>query len=198
MSQFQFAKIYGRDLENYYADISRIRMAVFREWPYLYGGSEEFERKYLSVYFENPRSMGILVKQADEVIGISTMVPLAGEHEEMKKPVSDFGFDINEIFYYAETCILPKYRGGGIYKEIFRMREEHAKSFGDDYKKVCFFSVIRPDDHPRKPANYRPLDEVWSKYGFQKVEGLMTGFTWQDVDDDYESRKQLSVWMKDL
>ena len=198
MSEFEYKKIIGKDIEQYFDDICRIRITVFKEWPYLYEGTVEYEREYLTHYFENDRSLCILIIADKKVVGISTSMPLAGEHEEFKKPVADFGFDISKIFYYSETCLLKEHRGKGIYRKIFSLREEHVKSFGDDYHKVCFCSVIRPAEHPLKPKDYRPLEETWKRYEFYKVDGLTMTFLWTDIGENKETRKNLSVWMKDL
>jgi len=32
------------------ADLARLRIAVFRDWPYLYDGDEAYEREYLRAY----------------------------------------------------------------------------------------------------------------------------------------------------
>ena len=31
-------------------ELARLRVAVFRDWPYLYDGSEDYERRYLATY----------------------------------------------------------------------------------------------------------------------------------------------------
>lgn len=198
MGEISFVLVKGNDLQNYFKDIARIRITVFKEWPYLYLGSEDYEREYLQVYFKNERSLGILVKDADQVVGISTLMPLDGEHEDLKNPLLQAGYDISRIFYYSESCLLPAYRGKGIYKEFFRLREEHVRSFGADYDKVCFCSVIRPDNHPLRPRDYRPLDPIWQSFEFNKVENPKMSYDWTDLNESEETKKYLSVWFKDL
>lgn len=198
MVPFEFKNVYGEEIETYFNDISRIRVTVFREWPYIYEGSVDYERQYLQNYFDNERSLCILCFHENQVIGISTLMPLEGEHEDLKKPLREAGYDITKIFYYSESCLLKAFRGRGTYAEFFKRREEHVKYFSTDYESVCFCSVVRPDQHPLKPQDYRPLYESWRKYGFEKVENLQMSFLWQDLDQTTETRKFLDVWMKSL
>lgn len=198
MSEFSFKQVYGPEINEHLDDISRIRITVFREWPYLYEGSPEYEADYLSVYVKHPRALCILCYHGQSLVGVSTLMPLAGEHYDLQKPVADYGFDVSRLFYYSESCMLPEFRGRGIYREFFRRREEHVRSYKGDYDRVCFCSVVRPENHPFKPVNHNPLDDVWRRYGFEKVSGLQMSFLWTDVGNREETRKALDVWMKEL
>ena len=46
----------GPDLNNYIDNIARLRIEVFRDFPYLYDGTMEYERNYLQTY---SRSSGL-------------------------------------------------------------------------------------------------------------------------------------------
>lgn len=198
MSQFRFRQVSGKDIRNVIRELSQIRIQVFKEWPYLYDGSLEYERQYLQNYFDHPRSLCILVSVDEKVVGVSTLMPLEGEHGDLKNPVLEAGYDISKIFYYGESCLLPEYRGSGIYPELFKRRLEHVESFGDEYHKICFCSVIRPDEHPLKPPDYRPLNEFWKRQGFERIPGLEMSYDWKDIGDSAETKKKLAVWMMDV
>jgi len=58
--------------------------------------------------------------------------------------------------------------------------------------------VVRPDDHPLKPADYRPLDSFWRKRGYAPAEGLVAHYAWKDVDQTEETLKALQFWIRDL
>ena len=92
---------------------------------------------------------------------------------------------------------MQQFRGQGVYRKIFTQREEYAKSL-KIYKKACFCSVIRPKTHPLFPENYKPLDSIWSKYGFEKIDQLYMNLSWQDLDKEMESQKSLQVWIKNI
>ena len=40
----------GAALDSALDDVARLRIAVFRDWPYLYDGDLDYERRYLESY----------------------------------------------------------------------------------------------------------------------------------------------------
>ena len=197
MSELRFERFQGPELEQRLWDIARLRMTVFRDWPYLYDGDEAYERRFLQIYIDSPRSFALAVVDGDEVVGVTTAMPLVDEDPAIQQPFVDGGFDVERIFYFAESVLLPGYRGRGLYRQFFREREDHAKFFGE-YDWVTFCAVQRPDDHPAKPADYQPLDPIWRHFGFEPRPDLMTTFPWRDVGDTEETTKPLMFWLKPL
>jgi hypothetical protein len=45
-------------------------------------------------------------------------------------------------------------------------------------------------------TDYRPLDQFWSRMGYQKHEKLKVYFPWKDIDKSEEDEKAMSVWLK--
>lgn len=190
-------KLNGNEIEPYIAPLASLRIQVFREFPYIYDGSIEYEKKYLSVYVKSPKSIAILVFVGKDLIGASTALPLADESSEFKKPFTDNGMDPGNIFYCGESILLPDYRGRGIYSSFMTSREKHARNLGN-FHTICFCAVQRPDDHPLRPTGYRPLDPVWEKFGYKKHSEFRTYYTWKDINEEDESPKQMIFWMKEL
>jgi hypothetical protein len=58
--------------------------------------------------------------------------------------------------------------------------------------------VIRPTDHPLRPADYRPLDGFWQKRGYKRLEGLVTHFSWKEIGETKPSDKPMEFWMRTL
>lgn len=177
--------------------LARLRMTVFREWPYLYDGNAEYERRYLDVYVRSPRSFALVAYDNDEPVGATTALPLADEHEELQQPLLDAGFDIERVFYNGESMLLPEYRGRGLYRKFFKAREDHAASFGT-YDWIVFCSVSRPEHHPLRPAEHLPLDPTWRRYGYEQRPDLIAHLSWQDIGDVKETGKRLEYWIKRL
>ena len=174
-----------------------LRIAVFREFPYLYEGKLEYERDYLKVYLNCPRSMVALAFDGDRAVGATTCMPLEEEGAEFKAPFVNAGLDISEFCYFGESILLPEYRGFGVGKEFMRLREAHARSLSG--VKYCTFCVVdRPADHPLRPANYVPLDAFWTKQGFVKRPDMQTSFSWQEIGESEESPKRMIYWVKTL
>ena len=74
---FSFRQLSGSAIAPYVPDLARLRIEVFREYPYLYDGDEAYERKYLQTYLDAPRSLAVLVYDGAQLIGASTGLPPA-------------------------------------------------------------------------------------------------------------------------
>ena len=187
----------GLDIEQVIPALAGLRISVFRAWPYLYDGSLEYESKYLRTYLECPESLVVVVRDGERIVGASSALPLRAETEEFKQPLLEHGFDVNQVFYLAESVLLPEYRTRGLGVEFFRLREAHAKRLGG-FLWSAFCAVERPNDHPRKPVGYVPLDEFWRKRGYARHPELQASYTWPDVGETTETEKPMTFWLKSL
>ncbi|PKM10526.1 MAG: GNAT family N-acetyltransferase [Gammaproteobacteria bacterium HGW-Gammaproteobacteria-3] len=185
----------GKTLERYIPELARLRIKVFREFPYLYDGDPDYEKKYLQTYIDCPESVIVLAFDGDTIIGASTAIPLKYETDEVKQPFIENGYDPNEVFYCGESVLNKKYRGFGIGVKFFQQREAHAADLGG-FEHICFCCVERPVDHPRRPVDYLPLDKFWNKRGYFKHPELKTTYTWKDLDEDAETPKPMTFWLK--
>lgn len=185
----------GAELEPWLDALGALRIRVFREYPYLYEGSLEYERNYLRIYQECPRSLVVLVTDtAGDLVGATTCMPLAEEAPEIRAPFVDAGIDVADCLYFGESIVLPAWRGHGLGKEFFVRREAHARKLG--LKTTAFCAVDRPDDHPLRPAGYRTLDAFWKDRGYSKQRGLQAQFIWKEIGEETESPKTLTFWTK--
>ena len=55
----------GEALIPHLDDVARLRMRVFRDWPYLYTGDPAYERDYMAAYARSPRSVCVLAFDGD-------------------------------------------------------------------------------------------------------------------------------------
>lgn len=177
--------------------LARLRIEVFRDFPYLYAGTTAYEETYLRKYVDSPDSVVAIAFDRDAVIGASTGLPLAHETENVTAPFRTAGHDIARIFYFGESVLKRRYRGLGLGVTFFEVREAWARGLGR-FDRCCFCAVVRPPDHPRRPKDYVPLDAFWEKRGYRRVEGLECVMSWRDLDERAESPKTMQFWMKDL
>jgi GNAT superfamily N-acetyltransferase len=105
-------------------------------------------------------------------------------------------FDLKDMFYCAESVLLPQYRGQGAGHAFFDHRESHARALGTKYCAFC--AVQRPQSHPLRPKEYRPLDGFWRKRGYERLPGVIAKFDWKDIDMDLSTSKPLQFWIKTL
>lgn len=176
--------------------LARLRIAVFRDWPYLYDGNADYEARYLEAYAKSPGAILVTARFGDDIVGAATGAPLGDHDAAFAAPLADHGFDPAEIFYCAESVLLPEYRGQGAGHAFFDLREAHARSLGLRYAAFC--AVIRADDHPSRPADYRPLDPFWTARGYAKLEGAMAQYEWRDVGENQDTEKPLQIWIREI
>jgi len=177
-------------------DLARLRVTVFRDWPYLYEGSLDYERRYLAKYLDLDRSTIVVARADGAVVGASTALPLECAEPELQAPFVAAGLDPKEHYYYGESVLLPAWRRRGIGVAFFAAREARARELG--YRIGTFCAVVRPDNHPARPGDYVPLDAFWTKRGYAKAPGLTASFGWRDVGDEASSAKPMVFWTKRL
>jgi GNAT superfamily N-acetyltransferase len=185
----------GDAVRDHIPTLARLRIEVFREFPYLYDGDMVYEEKYLRTYIESPDSVIVIAYAGDEIIGAATAIPLRDETEECKRPFLECGYDPQSIFYFGESVLKSQYRGQGIGVAFMNAREAHASRIGT-FEYYAFCAVDRPYDHPRRPKDYIPLDNFWRNRGFHIHPELHTTFTWKDLDESTPSPKKMIFWMK--
>lgn len=177
-------------------DLARLRVRVFRDWPYLYEGSLDYERKYLSKYAGIEAATVVVARAGGIVVGASTALPLSRTESELQAPFEAAGLDPAEYYYFGESVLLPEWRGQGIGVAFFAAREARARALG--YRVATFCGVVRPADHPARPAGYVPLDAFWAHRGYAKLPGVTAAFSWRDVGDAGETSKPMEFWAKRL
>ncbi len=196
-ASLRFERLGGPRFSEVFDELAALRIAVFREYPYLYEGTLAYEKTYLQTYADAGRSFFFAVYDGTRMIGATTCIPLEDETDEVQEPFLKAGFALDEVFYFGESLLLPEYRGLGLGHRFFDEREAHAASFGA-FKYTCFCAVVRPDNHPLRPENYRPLDEFWTKRGYKKEPGLQSRFDWPDLGESESTAKPMVYWLRAL
>lgn len=185
----------GPEIGQVIDDIARLRIAVFRDWPYLYDGDAEYERRYLAKYARGD-SIVVAAYDGNDMVGASTGMPLSDHSEEFVDSFSTYRIDFDKTFYCAESVLLSAFRGRGAGHVFFDRREDHAR--GNSYTFTTFCGVVRPDDHPARPADYKPLDSFWRGRGYAPLPGVIAQLSWRDIGAETETRKPLQFWGKAL
>ena len=187
---------HGAELAPHLDALGELRIAVFREYPYLYVGTLEHEREYLQTYLKSSGSLVVLVFDDDRVVGATTCLPMLDEGPEFQAAFVQAGYDLSTICYFGESILLPAYRGKGIGKEFFVRREAHVRTLG--MKLSTFCAVDRPAGHPQQPQDYRQLDEFWRSQGYVRRPELQATFVLKEIGEETESPKTLTFWSKEL
>lgn len=159
-------------------DVARLRIEVFRAYPYLYAGDTAYEHRYLRSLADGDGTI-VLALDGQRLTGAATAMPLADAQDEFGAPFRAAGHDIGEWFYLAESVLRIEYRGQGVGHRFFDEREAAAREGG--FSRACFCAVVRASDHPTRPADYRSLEPFWRGRGYEKLDGTTATFHWQEV-----------------
>jgi len=186
----------GAAVGEYLAALAVLRIEVFREWPYLYDGDVAYEEKYLAPYATTADALVAIAWAGDELVGAATALPLAAHSDEVVPPLVGAGYDPATVYYFGESVLRRDFRGRGLGHRFFDEREAFARARG--YRTAAFCAVDRPADHPRRPADYVPLDRFWGKRGFVRRPDIIARFAWKDLDADAETAKPMVFWTKAL
>jgi GNAT superfamily N-acetyltransferase len=150
----------GLSIEHVIPDLARLRMTVFREFPYLYEGSLEYEQKYLQTYLGCSDSLILVVRDGENIVGASSALPLNFEASEVQQPFLEHGFDPKTVLYLAESVLLPVYRGQGLGHQFFDTRETHAKAING-----CLWTAFVPCNAPKTIRCAQPITVIWMVFG---------------------------------
>jgi len=185
------------DVQPHLDAVAALRIAVFRDWPYLYAGDADYERRYLATYAQSARSLFVLAFDGERVVGASTAIPLADETDAIRAPFAAHGWVADEVLYFGESVLLPEYRGRGIGHRFFDEREAHARRLGG-FLSTAFCSVERRADDPRRPEDHRPNDAFWRERGYAPLPGLRCELDWPEVGGGESIAHALQFWARAL
>jgi len=76
IDEIEVRALNGPELEAALDGVAQLRITVFRDWPYLYDGSLEYEREYLATYRDNPGALLVGAFHDGRLIGASTSTPM--------------------------------------------------------------------------------------------------------------------------
>ncbi len=184
----------GAELAGALGTLADLRIAVFADWPYLYEGDAAYEADYLKEFAAAPDAVLVAAFDGARIVGAATAAPMAHQKAQFRNPFAARGYDIDRLFYFGESVLLPEYRGHGVGHAFFDHREARARACGANA--ACFAAVVRPSDHPARPAGYAPLDAFWTRRGYAPVPGLVTDLAWKDHGQAEETMKPMQYWLR--
>ena len=189
--------LHGAAIAPYIDDLARLRLSVFREFPYLYDGTPQYEADYLSTYARSGRSLAVLAIDQGQVVGASTGLPLVDETPEFQQPFLAQGRDPASVYYFGESVLLPDYRGQGLGHRFFDEREAHARALGR-FRWTAFCAVDRDPADPRRPEGHRGNEAFWTKRGYVRQPGMTVRLSWPEPGHPSPTEKPLTFWLRPL
>lgn len=194
--KFKLQLLVGQAVIPYLSEIARLRITIFKEYPYLYKGSQEIETKYLQAYAEAPDACVFVVRAGEAIIGAVTGVPLSGEPASFTASFAGSPFPLDTVYYVGEVLFLPGYRGKGLGSRLLETLENHVSTLGR-YNHLACATIERPDDHPLRPGDYHPIDNFLTNAGFIRHPEFRVTLPWPDLDGRV-SDNTMVFWIKRL
>ena len=193
----------GIDILPFIEKTSEMRIRLFKEFPYLYQGSMDYEREYMKAYAKDPKSTIAIASCDKNIIGVSTGIPLVSESsivDGSAQLITQAGEAPEDYYYYGEILIEPEHRGNKISSKLYSAQNELVKKWG--YKKVCILTVVRQKNHPLKPKEYQSLDSMWTHFNYNRfIPPILVTYDWNTFQCSGEVRMQsneLEMWHKTL
>ncbi len=187
----------GKEVEKLIPILAPLRIAIFKDFPYLYDGTLAYEMEYLEYYTLAKRAALVVALDHDTPVGAATCIALSEAFPEVIAPFQEKNYPINQFCYFGESVLMKEYRGLGIGNLFFEHREAFAKQF-NEFTDCVFCAVVRPEDHPLRPKNYQDLSGFWKKRGYLPEAGLTAEMSWKDENEAEESLKLMQFWRKTI
>lgn len=185
----------GTALQQHLPGLAKLRIEVFREWPYLYDGSINYENTYLRAFATAPGAVIVGAFDGATLVGASTAAPLAAQADYVIAPFRAAGLELGAYFYFGESVLKRSYRQMGLGVQFFEAREAAAREMAG--VEVCTFcAVVRDAGDRRAPANYKPLDAFWGRRGYALWEGMQCEIGWTELGSKQETRQTMQFWRK--
>lgn len=193
----QVIRVGGSGISRWLDDVARLRIGVFREYPYLYDGDRDYEVAYLDALSRSAGGVLVLVLDQGAVVGASTGMPLMEAEEAIRLPFREAGVTEDQVFYFGESVLMPGYRGRGLGHRFFDEREAHARSL-PGMRLAAFAAVRRSPDDPRRPPGHRGNDAFWMRRGYREQPRMVVRLSWKELGSDEPTEQDLTIWSRTL
>jgi hypothetical protein len=77
--------------------VARLRIAVFRAFPYLYDGDLDYERRYLEPYRSSPGAIVVGAFDGDRLVGAATGTPMEDHAEDFAAAFAGTGMPLGHL-----------------------------------------------------------------------------------------------------
>jgi GNAT superfamily N-acetyltransferase len=177
--------------------IARLRVEVFSEYPFLYIGNYTFEESYPKKFLTMKDAIVVAAFDHNRLIGLATGFPFIYDRGNLQKVLIAAHRNPKEYFCFETSLLSRSYRGLGIGKAFFDQREAHVQRL-HHYRYICFYTIVRPANDPRRPPDYRPLAPFWKSRGYVEHPELVGTIAYQEIGEAEETPKEMVFWIKEL
>jgi GNAT superfamily N-acetyltransferase len=183
----------GEAFGEHIEELGQFRIAIFREYPYLYDGDMAYERAYLERYAAHPDSILLRVDDEKGMVGACTGLPLQCEPDTFQAAFPES--DREKLFYIGELILRADARSHGLGTQLFSAMLDLIER--ERYPKICLCMVEREKTHPLRPENYISPEPLARKFGFAKCDLARAELSWRDIGEQHETAKPMQIWYKE-
>lgn len=174
-----------------------MRIVFFREPPYCYAGSFEYEKEYLSSYTREQLSVVAIAELGSDIIGIATGIPfftLAHYFGDIQEQYEALNIDINKVFYIGEVIVKPEHRGKGFASRLLSLIYEFAHEH--KFTKISVCTGVQPIESVHSQSVEKLLNkEKWIDQNLVSISEFPT--VQMDGSIAIENH-QLKFWIRDI
>jgi len=199
-NRYHITIVHGEAITELIPFIAQQRLAIFKEYPYLYQGSLEGEYTYLTWFASLPHSAVAVAYDGENIVAFLTGTSFADFAHHFQGSLELFenaGLDPAIYYYLSEAIVLPEYRNKSVCRYLTHALEQHARARG--FSAGCL-TCEQHEHHPLKPAGYKELGPLFAKLGYHKTE-LTVFFTWDTIQSDGSIKAAshpLTYWVKNF
>ncbi len=193
-ADMRIVSLQGEAIQPYVKDITELCLVIYREYPYLYEGTEAEYGPFIQEYAQSPHGIACLLFDDEKPVGVAIGVPLSAMRKNYQDGFAQFAPELTSVYYLAEFLLLTDYRNKGYGRELYRQFESLIPA---EYPTLSFCKIAERDTHPLMPQNYSPVDTFWRKLGYTEHKDWSFFVSWDDVGTLGNSSHQLIYWTKE-
>lgn len=101
---------------------------IFKDFPYIYDGSVDYEVKYLGRYLQAKNAQFVVaINPQNQLVRLATCLPLSEEESFVEKPFLDVDLNLEKIAYFCNVKRSPQHP---LKPEGYRQLDDFWKSRG--------------------------------------------------------------------
>lgn len=197
MQSMTIQLVKGKELLANIAELAKLRLKIFREYPYLYEGDSASEESYLSLFASSSDAFFIVAKGESQLVGAISGIPLDFAQKEIRDAFCQSTIESGGYYALCDILVLKEHRNRKIGSILYKEFENQLLKM-KRYTKLVLWQIVRAQDDPRRPNDYFSLDDFWRKKGFIKHPELVCYIPWKEVSDEKAISHRFEFWVKEM